>query len=98
MQNSVIIRLAILVIIVFCTMATGLKIIPAGAQSPCDWTEYSSNPVLGQWLGNPNRAYYPKVIYDLGQFSGHGDTAYYKMWFNTYIGGAYRIRYAYSND
>jgi parallel beta-helix repeat protein len=66
--------------------------------SSCDWAEYSNNPVLGQWIGNPNRAYYPKIIYDPNQFSKHGESAYYKMWFNTYIGTAYSIRYAYSND
>lgn len=91
-------RQVILVLFIFCIAITALNVIPAGAQSPCGWTEYSNNPVLGQWLGEPNRAYYPKVIYDLGHFSGHGDNAYYKMWFNTYIGGAYSIRYAYSDN
>src|SRR4030042_998289 len=94
MQRSVIIRLVILTVMVSCTMTTALNVVPANAQSPCEWTEYSSNPVFGQWLGNPNRAYYPKVIYDPNQFSGHGDNAYYKMWFGSNNG----IGYAYSND
>jgi hypothetical protein len=72
--------------------------------SPCGWTEYSNNPVLGQGLGNPDRAYYPKVIYDLAHFYSnvdqHGDSAYYKMWFNTYniTTNNYSIRYAYSDN
>jgi CARDB len=71
--------------------AANLTVAPT--MTPCDWVEYSNNPVIGQWLGNA-KAYYPKVIYDSNQFSGHGDTAYYKMWFGS-SGG---IGYAYSND
>jgi hypothetical protein len=93
MKNPAIIRLATLAILVFCTMATGLNIIPAGAQSRCDWVKYDNNPVFGQWLGDA-KAYYPKVLYDPDQFSGHGDSAYYKMWFGSSNG----IGYAYSND
>jgi hypothetical protein len=59
----------------------------------CDWVEYGNNPVFGQWIGG-DKAYYPKVIYDFNQFSGHGDTYYYKMWFGSSSG----IGYAYSND
>jgi hypothetical protein len=68
--------------------------------SPCEWTEYSNNPVFGQWLGYANRAYYPKVLYDASQFSGHGESAYYKMWFNSDngMGGGYSIGYAYSDN
>jgi len=66
---------------------------PTGAQAPGDWTEYSSNPVFGQWIGGA-KAYYPKVIYDANQFSGHGNSAYYKMWFQSSSG----IGYASSND
>jgi hypothetical protein len=75
-------------------MASALSMIPASAQSLCDWTEYSNNPVFGQWLPGGVKAYYPKVIYDANQFSGHGDNAYYKMWFGSSNG----IGYAYSND
>jgi hypothetical protein len=61
--------------------------------SACDWVEYGNNPVFGQWIGGA-KAYYPKVIYDANQFSGHGDSYYYKMWFQSSNG----IGYAYSND
>jgi hypothetical protein len=98
MQGSAIIRLVVLFAFIFCMMASVFSPMTSNAQFPCNWSEYSNNPVLGQWLGEPNRAYYPKVIYDLNQFSSHGDSAFYKMWFNTYIGGAYSVRYAYSDN
>lgn len=41
------------------------------------WTEYPANPVYSPL---PDRAYYPTVQYDKNQFSGHGISAYYKMW------------------
>jgi hypothetical protein len=53
------------------------------------WVEYPTNPVF-----HPVKAYYPSVLYDAGQFSGHGDAHYYKMWYAT--GDA--IRLAYSED
>jgi hypothetical protein len=93
MKSSTIIRLVILTILVSCTIAPALNIIPASAQSLCDWTEYGTNPIFGQGLGGA-KAYYPKVIYDANQFSGHGDNAYYKMWFGSSSGTGY----AYSND
>ena len=65
----------------------------SAAISACDWVEYGNNPVFGQWLGGP-KAYYPKVIYDASQFSGHGDTAYYKMWYGSSNG----IGYTYSDN
>jgi hypothetical protein len=75
-------------------MTAALSAMSASAQSRCDWVEYDNNPVFGQWLPGGAKAYYPKVLYDLGQFSGHGDSAYYKMWFGSSSG----IGYAYSND
>ena len=66
---------------------------PGRGLSSCDWVEYGNNPVFGQ-SHNDAKAYYPKVIYDANQFSGHGDSAYYKMWFGSSSG----IGYAYSND
>ena len=36
-----------------------------------EWTDYSGNPVFGQWIGGP-KAYYPSVLYDANGFSGHG--------------------------
>jgi hypothetical protein len=98
MRNSAIIRLIVLFVFVSCTAASIINVVSSSAQPPCDWIEYSNNPLFGQWLGNPNRAYYPKVIYDANQFSsGNGTSAYYKMWFNTY-NGVYSIRYAYSDN
>ncbi len=44
------------------------------------WAEYVANPVYDP----PNvvdMAYYPCVIYDAEQFSGHGASHYYKMWY-----------------
>src|SRR4030042_378055 len=83
-QRTAIIRLLILTMLVSCTMASAFNAVPVSAQSPCEWTEYGSNPVFGQWLpGGGAKAYYPKVIYDANRFSGHGDNAYYKMWFGS---------------
>jgi len=56
--------------------------VSATAQGPGSWTEYSSNPVFGQWVGGP-KAYYPSVLYDADSFSGHGIAARYKMWYGT---------------
>jgi len=56
------------------------------------WSEYPSNPVFDPALGS--RAYYPYVVYDAGQFSGHGTSAYYKMWF----AGDSGVALSYSND
>ena len=54
------------------------------------WTEDGSNPVFDPTA----KAYYPTLVYDASQFSGHGDAAYYKMWFGSTSG----VGYAYSND
>ncbi|MGD0352145.1 MAG: CARDB domain-containing protein [Dehalococcoidia bacterium] len=72
----------------------------APTPTPCDWVEYGNNPVFGQGLpGGGAMAYYPKVIYDANQFSGHGNTAYYKMWFGSDDGtGTRQIGYAESAD
>lgn len=98
MQGKAVIKLAIVILLMFCTAITGLNVIPADAQSRCDWIEYSNNPVFGQWLAGP-WAYYPKVIYDVKLFSGHGSSAYYKMWFGSDNGtGTRQIGYAESPD
>jgi len=47
-----------------------------------DWTEYIDNPIFGQGAGGP-KAYYPSVLYDADEFSGHGAVAKYKMWYGT---------------
>ncbi len=74
-------------------LASSLDVQPTIAQSSCDWIEYSGNPIFGQHLGGA-KAYYVKVIYDPAQFSGHGDSAYYKMWFGSSTGTGY----AYSDN
>lgn len=47
------------------------------------WTEYSGNPIFGQGVGGGPRAYYPSVLYDADEFSGHGEAVPYKMWYGT---------------
>ena len=54
------------------------------------WTDYGSNPVIAP----SHQAYYPDAAYDASQFSGHGTSAYYKVWYDD--GGS--IWMAYSND
>jgi hypothetical protein len=56
--------------------------LPVSAQGPGDWTEYTGNPIFGQGVGGP-KAYYPSVLYDPDEFSGHGDSAKYKMWYGS---------------
>jgi hypothetical protein len=56
--------------------------LPASAQGPGDWTEYTQNPVFGEGVDGP-KAYYPSVLYDADSFSGHGASAKYKMWYGT---------------
>jgi hypothetical protein len=67
------------VLVVALTLTLAL---PASAQGPGDWTEYPDNPVFGEGVGDP-KAYYPSVLYDADSFSGHGDSAKYKMWYGT---------------
>jgi hypothetical protein len=46
------------------------------------FTEYPSNPLYGQSLGN-GTAYYPCILTDFSSnFSGHGNNSYYKMWYD----------------
>jgi hypothetical protein len=67
------------VLVMALTLALAL---PAGAQGPDDWTEYLENPVFGQGVEGP-KSYYPSVLYDDDEFSGHGASAKYKMWYGT---------------
>ncbi len=48
-----------------------------------NWTEDSSNPIFGQGFNDGPKAYYPSVLYDVDEFSGHGVNAKYKMWYGT---------------
>jgi len=52
------------------------------AQTP-QWTEYAENPIFGQGVDSGPKAYYPSVLYDVNEFSGHGHSAKYKMWYGT---------------
>jgi len=55
---------------------------------------YPENPIFGQSKEGP-KAYYPCVLQDEDQFSGHGSAAKYKMWYGT-SGG--QVGLAYSDD
>jgi hypothetical protein len=60
------------------------------------WTKYASNPLMHVNDGiawRSERTYTPMVIYDANKFSGHGDFAYYKMWYSG-VNPNYAIGYA----
>ncbi|NPV51129.1 MAG: hypothetical protein HPY60_08055 [Candidatus Methanofastidiosum sp.] len=59
--------------------------IPFFMAQDISFDEYPSNPVFDP----ATRAYYPTVIFDINKFSGHGDSTYYKMWYNDGSGGIY---------
>ncbi len=78
-----------------CIMVLVLAVVlNVNAQELMEWMEYSNNPVFGQFNGGP-KAYYPGVCYDMDEFSGHGISAKYKMWYGTSSG---RVGFAYSDD
>ena len=68
-------------------LSLGIVAVPmagtAEAQNGVAWTEYPDNPVFGQGIDDGPRAYYPSVLYDADEFSGHGASAKYKMWYGT---------------
>ncbi len=55
------------------------------------WVEYESNPIIDP-DGAGLRAYYPAVLYDPNEFSGHGEANAFKMWVDT------EMRYYTSDD
>jgi hypothetical protein len=68
------------------------------AESPdgISWTR-EANPVMHVSDGiawRSERTYTPLVMYDGNKFSGHGDTAYYKMWYTGATGSNYAVGYA----
>lgn len=63
--------------------------------SDVNWLEYPSDPIYDP--PDPQQAYYPCVLYDANQFSSHGGSYYYKMWFGGYSGGHFEA-VTYSND
>lgn len=51
---------------------------PLVSAQDIEFQEYGKNPVFDPLT----RAYYPTVLFDKNRFSGHGDSAYYKMWYS----------------
>ena len=56
------------------------------------WQDGPANPVFS----SPDGAYYPSVLYDAGNFSGHGAAYPYKMWYS--VGAATAVGLAGSYD
>ncbi|MGA8148694.1 MAG: IPTL-CTERM sorting domain-containing protein [Gallionellaceae bacterium] len=84
------------VVLLFLALGTCLLLaaIPAKA-ADVTFVEYGSNPVYDP--PNPSdRAYYPNVLYDKNQFSSHGASYYYKMWYADGQGQFEAVTY--SND
>jgi hypothetical protein len=69
--------------------------VPTCGTNYTDWTEYTLNPIFGQGVSGGPKAYYPSVIYSEAKFDGHGDAAYYKLWFGT---ASSQTGYAISDD
>jgi uncharacterized repeat protein (TIGR01451 family) len=76
-------------------LAALMLILPSGSAvaSEVKWLEDHSNPIYDP----SHRAYYPCVLYDPSQFSGHGASYYYKMWYGGYTPGHFEA-VTYSND
>ncbi len=73
---------AVAVAVVLTLMsAVWLAAPPAFAEPDVTLVEYASNPVYDP-PGTDERAYYPCVLYDANQFSSHGASYYYKMWYS----------------
>jgi hypothetical protein len=62
------------------------------------WTKYASNPIMHKNDGviwRSSRTYTPRVLYDAAGFSGAGEAAQLKMWYNGTDGfGNYALGYA----
>ncbi len=68
------------------TLITALVLMAVTSQVSASWQDCGSNPVFSPSGG----AYYPSVLYDAGNFSGHGAAYPYKMWYtrhDTYLAG-----------
>ena len=57
------------------------------------WNEDGGNPVFAP----AGAAWFPCVLYDASRFSGHGQAAYYKMWYGDITGTEWE-KVAYSDD
>src|SRR4030042_6167300 len=77
------------------TLAAIMIILPSWSAVAAEvrWLEDPSNPIYDP----SHRAYYPCVLYDPNQFSSHGASFYYKMWYAGYTPGHFEA-VTYSND
>ena len=55
-------------------------VLASGSRVFAAWQDYGSNPVFSP----PGGAYYPSVLYDVANFSGHGAAYPYKMWYDAH--------------
>ncbi len=81
--------------VVLGAMICSMTIFGQAFASDVTLVEYGSNPLYDP-PGTTDRAYYPCVLYDASQFSGHGTSSYYKMWYAVASGGPEAV--VYSND
>src|SRR5450759_4397336 len=85
-------------VLVFALALAGIGAICAAgapkalAEPDVTMMEYPTNPVHEA----ADKAYYPCVLYDANQFSGHGASYYYKMWYADGQGQFEAVTY--SND
>lgn len=85
--------MVVLVLVLGAILAVGAP--PAFAEPDVTLVEYASNPVYDP-AETADKAYYPCVLYDANQFSGHGASCYYKMWYAD--GRGQNEAVTYSND
>ena len=81
MSSSMRVKCFLLVVLPFLAIGTYLFLaaVPAKA-ADVTLVEYASNPVYDP-PSSSDKAYYPCVLYDRYQFSSHGASYYYKMWY-----------------
>jgi Putative Ig domain len=83
-----------LVVFLFLPMAIGLLTVAAPAEaSDVVFVDHGS---VYDPPASSDKAYYPSVLYDESQFSGHGASHYYKMWYADAQGQFEAVTY--SND
>ncbi len=88
-------------VLVFALALAGIGAICAAgapkalAEPDVTMTEYPANPVYDPPVTTYDE-YYPCVLYDANQFSGHGASYYYKTWYGD--GQGHVVAVTYSND
>jgi hypothetical protein len=91
-------RVECIALVVLLFAALGMSVlfaaIPAKA-ADVTMVEYGSNPVYTPPV-TTYKEYYPCVLYDANQFSSHGASYYYKMWYGDGQGVFFAVTY--SND